>query len=456
MNEYILESFIGFCDDMMIVEESSKLSSAIATVWVSIRTIFKKILQFFKNIISNINYFKTAQLPSQKSKDIITVVQNLSPRYEIMNKMFTLIYRMANVGQKDGGAKNYNDISDEIEQTLDDVTEIISTAKSSPEYKRIEGDSYDEKTNVEVPLSNIITAIKQSQSDLIKYDGDAQKMQIIETNSESEQGKQAAGKCRRLFTTLCEIYRFKIKLLKIFFENASASLKAAGKNIKEKRDKNYNPNRSYSSGKNFIDMLIKKGASEKRVKFTPEQEKRFRELDKIIMNSHNYLSKYNEYYKAYSELCKMAGVGTDVVLIYGIPGEKNRMLPNTQNGETIFMAMKEDPKPMKLLSNTQLFHTSSDENLTKLTGRYFHTSLGVRRLWNTPRVYFSIGNAMAKDGSKYNGSDPMARYEGTKSRPLYKYTPANHIDTVHRDVEMGVGSAVYVESKSPIKLKKIG
>ena len=49
----------------------------------------------------------------------------------------------------------------------------------------------------------------------------------------------------------------------------------------------------------------------------------------------------------------------------------------------------------------------------------------------------------------------MTKYEGTESRSLYKYIPVNHIDTVFRDVEMGMGSAVYVESKTPIKIKKI-
>ena len=49
----------------------------------------------------------------------------------------------------------------------------------------------------------------------------------------------------------------------------------------------------------------------------------------------------------------------------------------------------------------------------------------------------------------------MARYDGSSERSLYKYEPVNHIDTVYRDVEMGMGSAVYVSTKSPIKIKKL-
>lgn len=455
MNQYTLESFITFCDDMTIITESSKLSSTISSIWIGIRTAFKKILQFFKNLLMNINYFKTAQLPSQKSKDIITLVQNLTPRYDIMNKMFMLIYRVVSMEATQNNGKSYEKIYSDIDQTMDDVNEIISTAKTSPEYKRIEDDNYDEKTNSIVPLSNIITEMKKSQNDLIKYDANAQKMQIAETDATTEYGKKAAGKCRQLFISLCEIYRMKISLLKIFFEHAKVSMSAVGKNISEKKNKDYDPSRNYSSGKNFIEMLIKRGASIKRIKLTPEQENRLKELDKIVMDSKNDLSRYNDYYRAYTELCKMFGIGTNVVLVYGIPGQETGVLPKAKDGETVIMVMTEDPKPMKLLSNTQLFHTSSDGNLTELTGRFFHTSLGVRRLWNTPRVYFSIGHAIAKDGSKYNGVDPMARYEGSSSRSLYNYTPVNHISSVNRDVEMGTGSAVYVESTSPIKVIKV-
>lgn len=262
--------------------------------------------------------------------------------------------------------KKFSDICDDIEQTMDDVDEIISTTKTSKEYKRIEENAYDEKTNTEVPLSNIISSIKQSQSDLIKYDGDAKKMQIMEEKSQSEQGKKAAGKCRRLFTSLCEIYRLKIRLLKMFFEKTTTSINAIGKNINEKRNKEYDPKRSYSSANNFISSIIKRGASEKKVKFTHEQEKRFRELDKIIVETNNDLSKYKEYHEAYSELCKMVGVGSDVILIYRIPESKNGMLSESAHSETLFMAVKEDPKPIKILSNTQLFHTSSDGSLTEL------------------------------------------------------------------------------------------
>lgn len=108
MNTYTLESFISFCDDMMIAEEGKifdRISSTISTIWVNIQTIFKKISLFFKNILTNINYLKTAQLPAQKSKDIITVVQNLTPRYDLINKMFVLIYKTAHIGQNDGGQK---------------------------------------------------------------------------------------------------------------------------------------------------------------------------------------------------------------------------------------------------------------------------------------------------------------------------------------------------------------
>ena len=84
----------------MIAEEGFK--DGIKNVWITIRTIFKKLIQIFKNFIMNINYFKTAKLPSQQSKDIITVVQNLTPRYEVLNKMFMLIYRVSGIS---GGKK---------------------------------------------------------------------------------------------------------------------------------------------------------------------------------------------------------------------------------------------------------------------------------------------------------------------------------------------------------------
>ena len=449
-NTFAIESFISFCDDMMIAEEGFK--DGIKNVWITIRTIFKKLIQIFKNFIMNINYFKTAKLPSQQSKDIITVVQNLTPRYEVLNKMFMLIYRVSGIS---GGKNAYDDLYVEIEQSMNDVDEIITTAKNSSEYKRIESNDYDKKTVVDIPLSNIVSAMKKSQNDLIKYDANAQKMEVLESSATSESQRKTAGRCRQIFTKLCEIYKLKVRLLKTFFEHAKSSMGAIKKNISEKKYGENDPNRRYSTGKNFVDMLIKRGAAKKLVKVTPEQEKRFKELDKIVIESNNDPSKYSEYYKAYSELCKMAGVGTNVVLVYGEPGKKNGMLPETKDGELAFLALKEDSKPMKLLSNTQLYHTSPDENLKELTGRYYHTSLNIRRLWSTPRMYFSIGNAMAKDGSNFNGSDPMAIYERSNPRSLYKYVPVNHIDTVHRDVEMGIGSAVYVESKTPIKLRKI-
>lgn len=478
MDGYTIESFIDFCDNYQIAEEGS-LSNFAKKVWINIQTILKKLLQIFKNLLMKVNYLRTSKLPTQKSKDLLLVIQNLNPRYEVLNKTFMMVYKTASIEnmQRDkeytkrmeelkrehpdsnitiDHTNAYDELSSEIEQSLDDVTSVVRDATSSSEYKRIQEDNYNNNQISEIPLSNIITAMKKAENSLISYEGNAKKMALAEENPKSEAQKRAAGKCRELFSKICEAYKMQIRLLKIFFDNAKVTATAVGKNIKEKVKKENDPNRNYANAKSMVGMLIKQGAVSKTVKVTPEQKKRFEEFDKQITECNNKPENFEKYKKAYEEICKIAKTSPNCVLIYDVPGgNRSGMLPAVGENEIAFMVMKDNNKPMKLLSNTKLYHTSDNGELKELTGRYYHTSLGIRRLWSSQRVYFSIGNAMSKDGSKFNGKDPMAKYEGTKERSLYKYEPVEHIDTVYRDVEMGIGSAVYVPTKTSIKIKKL-
>ena len=58
MNAYTLESFINFCDDMQIAEESVNLKDIGKIIGITIKNIFNRIITWFRNILVSINYFK--------------------------------------------------------------------------------------------------------------------------------------------------------------------------------------------------------------------------------------------------------------------------------------------------------------------------------------------------------------------------------------------------------------
>lgn len=438
-----IESFINFCGDMQISNEGFNLSG----VWIGIKNVFKKIITFFKNLLYNINYFKNAKMPRLMHKDLQLVLQNLTPRFEMITSVLNLMYKLIKLDKDNSYYENeLKDFNNMIDLYDSDADDTLQKCKESKEYKRIMNNDYEQKDVVTIPLNAIINKIKDSEKNITDYNGKYESVVNNMNHAKSDEDRKIYNKMSNVFRKLVSVYSLQVTLLNIYFSKAKASLKAVGNNLKEIKDKSVNVSRDYDGAKrSFIKNLLRR-SKRKYIKNTPEFLSKFKEINNRISETNNDITKYNEYRKAFDELASLVNESGDQVIIY--PSMINESCDTFQ-----FFCIKEDGKPFTLLDNMQLYHTSNNPNLKELVGRYFHTSNGYRRLWATPRVYFSIGTAISRDGSKFDEKTKLDPTDIMRKATLTKYTPAKAITQCYRDEEIG-GNAVFVTTTSAISIKK--
>lgn len=440
--DYNLESFINFCDDYEISEEAN-FKKTMKSVWITIKNIFKKIILFLKNIIRNLYYLKTAFLPAQMSEDIQLVSQNCTPRFEAYNRVFYSIIKLNSMGVPlDDGEEA--DIFDMTDQSLDDAESIINDVKNSDEYRRITTNDYDQNTVTEVPLSNVIPTVKSSEKNAQKYQKFLDKIDLMDETNMTQ-------KLHSLFGKLIQLYQIQQSVLTIFLQHAKMTASSLVKNIKDKKDGSVQTNRKSPS-------LFKAVGTSMKSMINPhvksyDDYKKIVEQVKIVTSCNNDLNRYGEYKKAYDALCDILHLKKGCILV--IP-EIPDILDGTSTMESFnhnkITVLSAKPKQINILHNIVLYHTSNDPNLKELTGRYmYYNGNEVARLFPTPRIYFSVGTATARDGSKFNGIDPTAI-----GGALYKYKTVKPITKCYRDPEFfGTGSAVYVEINGSLKVTKL-
>ena len=435
-NDFAIESFIDYCDSMIITTEAINVKKIKKNVWFTSKTAIDNLETFFKNLVYNANYFKNAQLPKQMNSDLELLLQNLEPRRGAAIKSIQQAILMTKLfitkQDKEDFLKVKHAYSD-LELSIDDAKSTLSDVMESKEYKRVMNKDYDFSEVTDIPLSKIVTKMKETQNNITKYKGYLEK---VENNLKHTENKKIKELFHELYSSILRIYREQTKLLNIYFASAKASLKGVQNNVKDALSKSDRVSRDY-------DNMTKSLTIPKHVTLSDKDYNRMKELDKLILECDNKLDKFDEYTKLRREVCSILKVSENNVLVYRI-----------RSGNRVRFSITEDKGiKIKLLDNMQLFHSSKNHRLGKLIPRYFfkHTDEdGGRRLWKTPRVYMAIANGIGREGGKFDGEDKSL---GCRS---FLYTPSTNITTVYKDPEMRVtGIAVYIEDTKPIPVKRV-
>lgn len=226
-----------------ISNESLSGKNIINQIWIRIKTFFKKAIQIIKNFILNLNMIKKAVIHPQMNKDIQIVCQNLNPRYQMQNNVLRMLTGIISIStSKD---KDYlKELSEISEASIEDCDSIINDVTNSQEYKRIKGNLYDKAQEVEVPISNVISSMKKTQMSLINYESAIEKSTSNAKFSNNEIIQKANKIVIPVFTKVCTCFRMKIECLSIFFQRTKASISALKDNVKDRKEKSVDVERS--------------------------------------------------------------------------------------------------------------------------------------------------------------------------------------------------------------------
>lgn len=290
--------------------------------------------------------------------------------------------------------------------------------------------------------------MKRAQSSLFKYENCVDK--LSKYGEKEYGGVMAIG--HSLFSNVCTIYRIQIEVLNRFFAHAKASMNAIVKNVKEMKEKTINTERLYASGhKSIIGHGIGAIRASKSIDLSDKNIPRIKELLSMMAECDNDINRFGDYQKYRKELCALCKIPYDAVIN---PGKLHDIKDMNQKHKILILP--DNKKPIKLLSSQVIFHTSDNPNLTELNGRYIFRMKTGNNYFKSPRVYFAIGTAILWNGKVYKDkyADAGVNLDGDQKK-IYKYAPVQKIQTVFRDQEFFEGGACYVETTTPIKVKRI-
>lgn len=419
MDETIaIESFISYCDTMMIAEEGMKEIGK--GILIRIKNAFRKVVTWFKNLLLNINQFKNAVMPEKLNQDLVKLLQMSQSRLEknfiIVSKEYLKrkknpqevqdgfkygVYKMGFLGQN----ISETSVSDEVEKCYREVDNALTSAKNSSMYQRIQKNEYTNENKV-IPLSNIIQDMKISQMGATRM---LNFMNVIENRGGEK--NPIYHQMIQFLQKAISYYNFRISLLGKYFQSAKASLSALKNNVQHKKDDNFT---TRTQSKNAF-------AREKVVLMTPGTYKRAEELYRKCISC----TSYTEYLPMYNELTKILKCQHHV--IYNIRYE---------GGVCIVFAMPEKKTKISMEGRV-LYHSSNNQNLSELIPR-FTSPQGA--LYPTPRVYVHVGVA-------------LDRYSQLESDTT-KYVVTDKISHVYQDPELG-RTATYIETTKPVHVKKM-
>lgn len=411
-------------------------------IWIAIKTFFRKAVQFFRNCIMNVNMFKEALLPAQMNQDLQLVCQNAAPKYQYtQNVALFTIKQLKLLKQQQGSiivdATIENQTIPELEVAISSNENTYRELMDSDEYRRIKENKYDTNDLQKVPISNVVANMKKTTQQLISYEGHVDKLSI-EAGADyiPQTFRSLLRATANLFSKACSLYRIQITMYSIYFEKAKASLAAIKDNIKEIKDKSVDVNREYGYGlKSYKDAFNYNKKNLKESNKNLSKESQVMPLIEQCISFDNDPAMFEEYTRIRNEICKILQVSPNSVIKYSAVAGYERG----------FNVLPERRKAFKLLSTTQIYHTSVNDALTELTGKYcFHVKeafLTQRCLFKDPRVYFSISKSILA-----NGIDTQRAKEMGVER--YTYVPKQRITTVFKDPEFHLGGACYVPATS--------
>ena len=248
--EFVIESFISFCDDMMIAEEGFK--EVKDKVWTGIKNVWAKIVTWFKNMLLNVNRFKNATLDSLQNSDMVKILKMSQVGTERFFGVVNTYYKFSSIPSlhpKDENNEHMiknkitvGEIPDNYSTTIEDqakkmATEIknaLDSTKDSNEYKRFTENSYTNKDMKIIPLGNITSELQLCNKMCTKFQGELSKIESCDKKVLGEKkGERLVSLIHAFLNHVVQYYTFRINVLTKFFTNAKASLKGAVNNIKE-------------------------------------------------------------------------------------------------------------------------------------------------------------------------------------------------------------------------------
>ena len=441
MNQYTLESFINFCDDIQIATEGINVKDIGKTIGITIKNIFNRIVTWFKNVLLSINYFKNAELDSHMNADLLQVLRVSQPRTDINFALLPQFYNILSLLKQDhntsfdGAAlgvtgdnifvSRSTDLKHELFKSTTDINESLKAAKTSIEMKRITENKYKhEKTQV-IPLGNIVNDIKKSNTNAVKFQNYLDKIQ-----NSIEKARKANGPVSEIgnqmivfLRAVIEYYTFRISMLSKYLATAKASIKGTLNNIKERNNADFKTKTSTNNG------VISK-------KQTMKSEQEANEI-KSLYEKICSVKSYQEYKPLYDELMRKLKIPSGSN-IEGI----------SVHGNIIQYQYVKNPNEKIPIGGRKLYHISNNDGLTQIIPS-FKTNAGV--LFSEPRIYAHVNVPLDRYGNKIKENKDGFRLFDPNT---YVYELQGNISTAYRDPEMG-RTAVFIKTDKPMPVKKI-
>lgn len=438
MNVYTIESLISFCDEFQENEIATEGVKELGkSIWEGIKRIFRKIVNWFANIIRSVNYFKNATLDSQLNSDLVEVLKIAQPKTELNFGWLNLYYKLATAiptdnngthsvaGDVFGEAKvrmswfsepesHITTIEEQIERSVYDIDGCLKASGESEPMKRITANEYKNSNMVTIPLGQITSDLKRSHTGSTRAENELSRIDNASTKLLTfTKGKELVTKAHVFYQKLSQFYRFRIDLLSKFLNYAKASLGGTINNMKDRFGN--------------VDKLRTNFNSSLKATFKARSKQ---EIDDIMetYNKARNAETYEEYLPYYKKLADT----------FKVKGAIENLTKISDNVLAIIYNKEGSEYP---IGNQKLYHHSYETWEIKELKPFWTTPSGV--LFPTPRIYFHVGA-------------PLNRYaHGLKDdNDGTIYTPTVNINKVFVDKELS-RTACYVETTKPIPVKPV-
>lgn len=447
-DDYVLESFISFCDDIYIHENHTIVQEGFfknvgKTLWTEIKNFVRNLITWFKKLLLNINYFRNAVLDEKLNNDLISTLRLSQPRTEfnfgIINKIFSLKYLFKAVKGFNDDEMNMSDpkvqmtfsgsqpimlsLSEEVDNCIDDLDNTMEAVEDSAEYKRIQEDNYSNSQIKTVPLTFITQDMKNTLSSLTKFQNTIDRVNNIDASTANSSGQKLINRMIVFCRKTIGYYTFRQNVLTKYFKKAKASIKAVGNNIKEAFNKDTD-SRTRNSTKH----------SKYKFKFLNRSNPKVENIEDLATRC-RMCKTYDEYLPLFNQLQQLLGIHADVII-----------LPGPFDITPQYIVTYIDERTKVPLNGRTLYHTSQFRirNIRELSPRWVSNG---GELFSTPRVYLHVGVALDRFGAKIG-----SHFHSPESSTLF--VVKDKISYGYKDPEMG-GTAIYVETNNPIRVEPI-
>lgn len=181
--------------------------------------------------------------------------------------------------------------------------------------------------------------------------------------------------------------------------------------------------------------------------------------DDVVKNLQS-LYRFLEYTDNYDEFKRYFKIFSDIV---GFPSHGICFVRSHGSGKDMLYEYQMNGKTRPLNDSVRLFHTSTNPNLTELTPRFkashSDTEDGksytfIEVIWPERRVYFGYNKPVFRMGGSVNDEKRVEEILKSNKEFIYEYVGPKH-GVVYEDQELKGGDAVYMNSDTPLKVRKI-